>query len=517
MAVAYVVLEPHNIDVAAHRFRADLFGREGLTIWNGQWYAGHHTPHYSVLFPPIAWLIGPWAAGAIGAVAAAVLFEPLVRRHFGPGARWGALWFGLGTGSMLFTGRLPFALGTAIGLGALLALQRRRRAVAAALALLCSLASPVAGLFLALAGIALWLSGPGPVPQAGGRDGGRREGLPLALAALVPPAALSIAFPGGGYEPFHYPAFRYVPLFAVLSLLVLPTRERALRIGVALYGLATVAAFVVETPMGANAVRLGALFGGPVLACAIARPGVSGRRRLIVAALLPLLALWQLSPAFREYGTAREEPSVRPSYFEPLVRFLERQNGSPGRVEVVFTKGHWEAAEVAGALPIARGWERQLDVGRHRLFYDDDLTDDEYSRWLAENGVRFVALPDSEVDYSAEEERDLVRREPPYLRRRFASEHWTVYEVTPRPRLVVRERGAAMTLERLGSDELTVNAAGPGSALLRVRYTPYWRARGACVEPVGEWTRLVAARRGRIRVSIAFSPERVVSRGRRCG
>jgi len=50
--VAYLVLEPRPGDLAAHVFRAELFGREGFTIWNGQWYAGHHTPAYSVLSPP---------------------------------------------------------------------------------------------------------------------------------------------------------------------------------------------------------------------------------------------------------------------------------------------------------------------------------------------------------------------------------------------------------------------------------------------------------------------------------
>ncbi|MDQ3720862.1 MAG: hypothetical protein M3350_08815 [Actinomycetota bacterium] len=43
-AVVYLVLGPRSPDLAAHVFRSELFGREGFTIWNGQWYAGHHTP-----------------------------------------------------------------------------------------------------------------------------------------------------------------------------------------------------------------------------------------------------------------------------------------------------------------------------------------------------------------------------------------------------------------------------------------------------------------------------------------
>jgi hypothetical protein len=55
----YLLFEPRPGDLAAHVFRAELFGREGFTIWNGDWYGGHHTPAYSVLVPPLSWLVGP--------------------------------------------------------------------------------------------------------------------------------------------------------------------------------------------------------------------------------------------------------------------------------------------------------------------------------------------------------------------------------------------------------------------------------------------------------------------------
>src|SRR4051794_14568365 len=170
--------------MAAHTFRAALFGQEGFTIWNGLWYGGHHTPAYSVLFPPLAWLLGPWLAGALSAVTAAALFEPLARGRWGERARWGALWFGLGTGALLFTGRLPFAMGVAFALGALLAQQRGRWWLAVALAMGSGLASPVAALFLTLIAIAWALGG-----------SGRGRALGLAAAAFLPPALLAAAFP----------------------------------------------------------------------------------------------------------------------------------------------------------------------------------------------------------------------------------------------------------------------------------------------------------------------------------
>ena len=88
-------------------------------------------------------------------MACAALFPPLARGHFGPErARWGSIWFGAATATLLFTSRLPFAIGVAFALAALLALQRHRYALAIVLAVLCPLGSPVAGLFLAMAGIA---------------------------------------------------------------------------------------------------------------------------------------------------------------------------------------------------------------------------------------------------------------------------------------------------------------------------------------------------------------------------
>ena len=505
LALLYLVLEPRTVDMAAHEFRAGLFDREGFAIWNGHWYGGHHAVAYSVLFPPLAWLVGPEAVGAASAVAAAALFEPLARRHFGRRARWGALWFGLGTATMLFTGRLPFALGVAIGLAGLLALQRNRRLVAAGLAVACALASPVAALFLVLAGTAHALA----------REA--RGGLLLAAAALAPILMLAAAFPEGGTHPFSLSAFLPVPLFALVFLALLPGRERALRWGAGLYALAAVAAFAIDTPVGANAGRLGALFGGPLAACALlGREGASRLPHRVLAVLLVALAGWQWSPAVRDLRRALSDPAVEAAYYAPLLGFLERSDAQTGRVEVVFTKSHWEAAEVAPRFPLARGWQRQLDVGRNTLFYENALTDATYAAWLRDLGVRFVALADSELDDSASAEGALVEREPPYLRPRWRSAHWRVYEVTGSPGLVTPASGGQASLAYARSDELGLRFQAAGTALARVRWTPYWRAEPGCVERDGEWTRVTAPRPGLVRLTIGFSLDRVLSRGRRC-
>ena len=56
----------------------------------------------------------------------------------------------------------------------------------------------------------------------------------------------------------------------------------------------------------------------------------------------------------------------------------------------------------------------------------------------------------------------------------------------------------------------------PGEALVRVRWTPYWLAKGGCVQRDGEWTRVTAERPGFLALVTRFGPERVFQRGRRC-
>ena len=510
-AIVYLIWQPRTVDLAAHTFRADLFGEEGFTLWNGQWYGGHHTPAYSILSPPLAWLLGPPLALALAAVASAALFPPLVRGHFGEErARWGSIWFGAATATLLFTSRLPFAIGVAFGLAALLALQRHRYGLAIALAVFCSLGSPVAGLFLAMAGVAYAI--------AERRDRIKRlEGLAICAAALIPPLFLAWAFPEGGWAPFPTSAYVPIPLFALACLIVLPREEAALRWGAVLYALGATLALAVETPMGGNAVRLGALFGGPVLLCALW--GRRFRYRLIVLPLLvaafATLALWQWSPAVRDVKKYIEDPAAKSDYFEPLRQFLYTLPDQR-RIEIPFTRSHWEGSEVAMEMPLARGWLRQLDTGLHPIFYREGINRLTYASWLSDNAVRYVALPSAKPDKSSYGERALIEKGLPYLRLRWKSDDWRVYDVLLAAPLVIPQKDANVVLEQLQSDELLLDVKRPGEAIVKVRWTPYWFASNACVEPHGDWTKVIAEQEGFVRLSTRFSPERLFQRGRRC-
>jgi hypothetical protein len=483
LSAAYLVTSPSAGDLAAATYRSDLFAHAGLTAWDTGWYAAHGywLPGYSLLSPALGAWLGVRVLLALSALAACLLFALIAERAFGrtagsaaprprgvSGAGAAAIVFALGFCVGMLSGRVPYDLGFAIGLGAVLALIRGSIAPALALGLLCGAASPVAGAFLALAGLAVALSG-GPsrrAADAGGRSDlelagwrsghgltGRRSGLALAAAGLAPALVLNIAYPNGGYEPFASSAF-WPALGGVLLLSLLlpqgplaPAAWRSLRLAGMLYALALIAAYVLRTPMGGNAARLGPLLAAPLVVGVLWE-----RRRVLLALLAPVLLYWQLVTPIRDYASIAGDPSVNASYYAPLLAELKtlgdrsRAAEASGRgrrspksaaraahtiVEVPMTRAHWEAAYLAGAgggrIELARGWERQLDTRYAALFYRPTLTASAYRGWLAENRVAYVALPDVPLDAAGRLEGALVARGLPYLRPIWHSLHWRLY------------------------------------------------------------------------------------------
>jgi hypothetical protein len=496
LAVAWLAVAPPVGDLAGQEYRTLL----GLVLWDNGWYGGHHMPAYSVLFPPLAAAVGPRVVGAVAVVASAAAFERLARDRWGAAGRLGAVWFAVGCTVSLLTGRLTFALGFALALWAAVAATRERPRGAAALAALASLASPVAGVFVFVGALAWWIV--------------ERRAVAAAVAAcgVVPAAVLTLAFPEAGAFPFVALAFWPWLIALIVLAAVLPRRERVLRVATAIYALALVASFAFPTGMGGNVTRLGALVAGPVLACAL----WPRRRALLLLAVAPLL-WWQWVAAVDDVSRTAGDPSAEPAYYAGMLAFLDARRGQPFRVEVPFTENHWEARYVAPRHPLARGWERQLDISRNPLFYDGrPLTAERYRRWLDANAVRYVALPrGTRLDASAEAEARLVRGGVEYLRPVFRDRHWTVYAVRGPRALAV---GAARAVA-LGPQSVDLVATRAGSVDLRVRFTPYWRiARGqGCVEPRADgWTRLRLEGPGPVRLETSFAPGRIGAREPRC-
>lgn len=457
LGALYLILAPPAADLAAATYRSDLFARVGFTTWDTGWYAahGHWLPSYSLLSPPLGALLGVSLLLALSAVAASLLFAFIAERIFGLGDEQAsssfaehapaaaAIVFAFGVCVGMLSGRVAFDLGLALGLGAVLALLHGRSVLSLGLAVLCSVASPVAGAFLVLAGVAgacaWWLTQKpdsrarayARVSTALGDDSPR-----LAAAALVPVAVLSVAFPDGGHEPFaasaFWPALAGVLLFALL-LPRGPLTSRthlALRIGAGLYALGLIAAYLLPTPMGGNAARLGPLLAAPLLA------GVLWQRwRVALIALAPVLVYWQIVTPVRDLASIAGDPSVHASYYAPLLAELKAlDRGRSTIVEVPLTRAHWEAAYLAGhdRILLARGWERQLDTRYAALFYRSSLTASGYRRWLLQNRVEYVALPDAPLDRAGRLEGQLIAHGVPYLRPIWYSRHWRLYRFMSR-------------------------------------------------------------------------------------
>jgi hypothetical protein len=518
LALAWIVLLPPSPDLAAQVYRARLFSIGGFSLWDNNWYAGHYLLDYSLLFPPLAGTLGVRTVGAAAMSVSCLVFWRLAARHLTTRPWRATALFALGATGDLFIGRITFALGVAFGLGAVLSTTTGRHWLAALLSLACAAASPVAALFLALVAAADLLTYRRPARAAA-------LGLPAVALTLL----LAVLFPEGGLESFGLLSLLAAAGLSLVLLLLLPADRRLLRRGVALYVAALLVCFVVPSPMGSNIVRLGVLLEPAILIGtvsvddarrALARaagglrwlrptrgihsrlgPPAQGGRVLSLA--VAGLVLWQINGPIVQSMQAAGDPSSDPSYYAPVQRFLAAQRG-PLRIEVPFTQSHWEAVFLGTSLSLARGWERQLDNKYDAVFYAPLLTPSAYRDWLTSTAVRFVALPDAPLDVSSRQEAALTRRGLPFLHPVFASAHWRVYAVAGTQPLA----SGPGRLAELDQDGFTLHAAGPGTFLVRLRYTPYWTVTDgtAAVSRTPEgWTQVRVGSPGTVRLETRFS------------
>lgn len=475
-------------DWPAQEFRTWLARHAGLQAWNDQWYGGHALPGYSVLFPAISAVLGEGLTGLLAATVSAWLATRLL-----PGTltRHRLYEFGaaLGLVGSLLIGQVPFLLGLVFGLGALLAVRRGHSPLAGVLAAGCSLSSPLAGLFLLLGGLA-WTV-----------EVGWRRGLPLA-AAGTGPVVSALVGGGGGRFPYPWTSLVGVLAFTALTLAFAPRELTLLRRFAVLYSAVGLVLFVVPNPVGGNITRIGKLIAVP-LACYVL---VHHRRRLrlVGLALVPALA-WQLAPVTSAIARAATDASRSPDYYSGLLTYLATQDPADGRLEVPFTREHWESALVAPQFPLARGWERQIDLQYNQALYQP-LTAASYRSWLDGAAVGLVALPDAPIDYGGQAEAQLLAHPPPYLRPVWHDAHWQVWRVEGAQRLV----SGGATLSELDTSSFQLQFPAPGTAVVRIRYSPMWHVENSdgCVDATPDgWLAVHARSAGQVaaRASVTFA------------
>src|SRR6187401_634191 len=154
-------LGPPGADLAEHAYQRTLFLDHGFALWNNFWYAGRYSfVTYSVLYYPLAALLGIRLLAVATVSTAALAFAVVVWREWGPSTRWSSRTFAVVWSGIVFSAAFPFALGAALALLSIWALQARRSWRFAVLAALTLAASPLAFLLLTLLlaafGIARW-------------------------------------------------------------------------------------------------------------------------------------------------------------------------------------------------------------------------------------------------------------------------------------------------------------------------------------------------------------------------
>jgi hypothetical protein len=132
-AAAYLLAPPMGRDFSAQLAHAELAESHWPELLDLRWYAGFNPLGYSVLSPPVMALLGVPLTTALAYVATVVLLAALLKGTGVARPVAGAI-----TGAVCLTGNLvvtrsTFALGLALGLGALLALVSGRLRVTSGL------------------------------------------------------------------------------------------------------------------------------------------------------------------------------------------------------------------------------------------------------------------------------------------------------------------------------------------------------------------------------------------------
>ncbi len=465
-------LGPPGSDLAAHAYQRAVFLQHGFSLWNNFWYAGRYSfVTYSVLYYPLAALLGIRLLAVATIATAALAFAVVLGRQWGATARWSSRTFAVVWAGIVLSAAFPFALGVAFALLALWALQGRRHWRFAALAALTLAASPVAFLLLALVLASLAL------PQ---RRDTRRLVAPAVTIGAVGAIEVLLwrAFPGGGRYPFSLAELVPALVFCGIGVVVTWRVERArlLRPFFVVYAVACVVVFLVPSAIGENIARMRfAAIPFAVLALSLR----AFRPRWMTAVVLALAISWNVTPLAASYVKGTADTASSEALWQPAVAYLHAHLTPGYRVEAVDTTGHWDAVYLPRAdIPLARGWFRQDDFPENALLYSR-LGPRAYRSWLRSLGVRYVVYWRGPVDYSARGEERLLLSGRSGLRPVFGTRHLLVYEL-PHARPILTGPGARRVLG-LTQTRVRVRLDARGVYRLAVRYSPYWQATSGCV------------------------------------
>ncbi|WP_405663679.1 MFS transporter [Streptomyces sp. NBC_01166] len=452
-------------DIAAQDAWSEFVGRHPGTAYNLAWYGGMHPVSYSVVSPYLMSVLGVRSTMMVaGTVSSALTALILVRV---PAVRNPVACALAGVFAYLcnaLSGRVTFGLGMMFALGAVAAVfcwphrwrykRWAKAGIAAPLAGLATAGSPVAGLFLGVVAAALFLNKRRPGAYA------------LGLAPVAVVVLSSWLFPFSGTQPMALGTLSLPFLYSVFVFFLVPRDWRTVRTAAAVYGAGTLLTYVVDSQIGSNVSRMAMLFAGVVLLAALPYTAPRTRRWYALLVVFAGLNFWIGFKGVDDIVRTAPDASWNRS-LAPLVNQLQRVGAERGRVEVVPPSSHREASALVPYVNLARGWNRQADMKRNPLFYDDTLNAVNYREWLDRWAVHYVVLPTGKPDSGAEQETALVEKGLPYLKAVWRDANWKLFRVVDPVPLA----DPPATVERAGDDRLTIRVQSAGRVLIRIPYS----------------------------------------------
>jgi hypothetical protein len=498
-------------DLAAQYAWTGFVRQHPGSAYNLSWYGGIHPASYSIISPYLMAWIGVRTTAVIAATASAALGAILVARSGIPRPLLPSLWLAAALWCNIACGRITYMLGIAAALltavlvldgaasGADLTQRRSRPVIAALVGAGATMCSPVAGLFIEVLAAALFVSGR------------RRDAYLLAPGPILVVAATSLLFPFSGVQPFPWYAALATSATGIVVAVLVPRTWRIVRAGAWVYAIGVVLCWILPTPIGSNVERLALTAGAAILICTAAAGQRQRLTTIATSAAAAALAVWTLvQPVAGFVDTTSVTTTAADA--RPLLVELRRLHADQGRVEVVPLRSHWEASGIAPYVDLARGWNRQADVARNRLFYDGTLTPTSYYAWLREWSAGFVVLPAGEPDAAGVAEARIIEAGFPLLHPVWRDENWRVYRVEGIDPLA----SLPATVTSAGPAALTINVPEPGSVLLRIAWSPWLAIAGvdddspthACLAQSGAWTELTTPVTGTFTVEARYTLDR---------
>jgi hypothetical protein len=325
-------------DLAAQDAWAEFVGRHPDSAYNLAWYGGMHPVSYSVVSPYLMSVLGVRTTMMIaGTTSAGLLTLILTRSKAVRNPVWPALAGVFALFCNAASGRVTFGLGMVFGLGATAVVfcwpyrwryERWAKALCAApLAAIATAASPVAGLFVGLVAVALFLQKRRPGAYA------------LGIAPTIVVAVSAWLFPFSGTQPMMFGSVLLPFAYSVFVFFLVPKEWKTVRITAAVYGLAVLLVWLISSQIGSNISRLAMLFAGVALFAALPFAVPASRKWYTIVVAIAGFAVWIGYKAVDDVVHTTPVASWARE-LAPLVNQLQVVGAEKGRVEVVPARSH---------------------------------------------------------------------------------------------------------------------------------------------------------------------------------